>query len=231
MGAPLSYTMFQEVLFPKTTDQHEDRSMDNLLLQRVIRYEPALTHCIRESSLVIFDFEATGLDSREDEIIEIGAVKWRNGTIEEEFSTLVRPRRQLSEQITTITGITNEMLVDAPEIHEVWTQFLDFANGSILVAHNADFDMSFVWSTAGRLGYQIHWPAICTLKMARAFLPDLPSKSLDALAEHFKLTFEARHRSIGDVKVTGSVLQQMLDQLAPHLLTWNDFAPFRIERR
>jgi DNA polymerase III epsilon subunit-like protein len=90
------------------------------------------------------------------------------------------------------------------------------------VAHNAEFDMSMLKAAGNRLGFEIQWPCFCTLKLAREVLPGLPRYNLDTLAEHFKLTFEARHRAVGDVKVLNGVLQQILDDDELAISTWGD---------
>ncbi len=227
MSELLQYTMFQRVLFP---DQQVDSQADvaALVLNRVIRFQPLATTILADAPLVIFDFETTGLDAREDRIIEIGAQKIQDGKVVGEFSTLVKPDIPLPVASTQITGITEEMLRDQPSIDKVLLEFLDFIQGSFLAAHNAEFDMSFLVIACQRLGYQLNWPCFCTLKLARALLPELESKSLDALAGHFGLSFEARHRSIGDVKVTTAVLDRMLAREGERLSQWQHFDPYKV---
>ena len=106
--------------------------------------------------------------------------------------------------------------------------FFRFIDGAILVAHNADFDWAFLRNGAARLGYQLSWPCFCTLKLARALLPQLESKNLDSLAKHFSLDFEARHRAIGDCKVTHGVLMGLLTGATPPLITWQDLQPYAV---
>jgi DNA polymerase III epsilon subunit family exonuclease len=231
MANLLSYTSFQDVLMPPVDPSSGSDLSENLLLQRVIRFIPDEQLDLRTATIVVFDLETTGLDPREDGIIEIGGIKLRNMEPVEEFSSLVKPSRPISEQITTLTGITNEELVDAPSIKTVLPAFLDFFSDSILIAHNAEFDIGFLTATCSRLGYQLHWPSLCTLKMSRAMLPDLPSKNLDSLAQHYQLRFESRHRSIGDIKVTVEVLKRLLDEQANELRTWGEFSNFVVERR
>ncbi len=226
MSQQLAYSMFQDVLFPP--DDETVMTNQQLSLQKVMRYRAPESTLIRETDLIIFDLETTGLDTRGDHIIEIGALKVCQGNQTAEFSTLVKPPTMpLPKVITKITGITNDMLEGQPDIESMLPEFLSFIDGCILVAHNADFDMSFLYHTANRLGYQVDWPGFCTLKLARALLPDLESKKLDTLAEHYGLTFEARHRSIGDCKVTHSVLNEMITNEGQDLITWADMMPFR----
>ena len=186
---------------------------------------PKPSQSIIESTIIVFDLETTGLDSKSDRIIEIGAIKVVNLEPVAEFSTLVSTDIEISPTITNITGLTQQDLVGQPQIEPVLNDFLDFIDGGILVAHNADFDMPMVKAHYSRMGIDLEWPTFCTLKMARRILEHLENKKLDTIAEHYGLTFESRHRSIGDVKVTIGVLQGMLNE-AKHLKTWADLAPY-----
>lgn len=227
----LKHSMFQDVLFPperdksNTANSHSDNSW---ALRRNLRYNahPALR--FRDAAIVVFDFETTGLDSQYDRIIEVGAQKIVNFKVVDEFSSFVQVKDSLSPVVTQLTGITEEMLEGEPLIEEIMPKFLKFIDGSLLVAHNASFDMSFLKAEAYRLGIDLDWSAFCSLKLARQFLPNLESRSLDALAEYYGLSFEARHRSIGDVKVTVSVIEQIFQYEAASLRTWSDLQDFAI---
>jgi len=222
----LHHSMFFDVFFSQE-DSLNDQQQD-LHLKKVLRFLPPHQSPISNGRLVIFDFETTGLDSRRDQIIEIGGLLTENGRIVDEFSSLINPDQPLTDTIVKITGITDAMLQDQPRIDQVLPEFLKFIEGSILVAHNAEFDMGFLKAAAERLGFQLDWPCFCTLKLARELLPELESKNLDTLAKHFGLSFEARHRSIGDCKVTSAVLQSMLQGGSSKLLVWKDFHPFAV---
>ncbi|RYZ70600.1 MAG: 3'-5' exonuclease, partial [Proteobacteria bacterium] len=178
--------------------------------------------------VVIFDFETTGLDVYRDRIIEIGAIKYENGRRVGDFSFLIDPEIPLPEIITKITGITDAMLEGQRKIEGVLPEFLQFIDKCVLVAHNAEFDLNFLRSVASRQGYQIEYPCFCTLKMARLLLPDLESKNLDTLAKHYELSFAARHRSIGDCEVTGSVLTNLLAKEGLHMQQWRDFESVQV---
>ncbi len=223
----LQHSMFHSVFFP---DENEEGGTieSQLLLQKVLRYRAPVDRAIKTCRMVVFDFETTGLDPQKDRIIEIGGLLVEKGIAVDEFSSLIKPDIPLPETSTKITGITEDMLKDQPSIEEKLPEFLNFIEGSILVAHNAEFDMGFLRNTCHRLGYQIQWPCFCTLKLARNLLPDLESKNLDTLAAHYGLTFESRHRSIGDCKVTSSVLQSFLNNEGNHLVNWRDFEPFAV---
>lgn len=221
----LQNSMFYDILFPS---EDEDGSQGQLFLQKVLRYHPAIETLVSDQTMIIFDFETTGLDTLRDRIIEIGAIKFMDGKRVADFSTLVKPDIPLPEVASKITGITSEMLEGQPSIEQVLPDFLQFIDHSFLVAHNAEFDMAFLRSACQRLGYQIEYPCFCTLKMARQLLPDLESKNLDTLAKHYGLTFAARHRSIGDCEVTGAVLQALLGKEGQSLRQWKDFDLYHV---
>ena len=138
-------------------------------------------------------------------------------------------KEKLSAIVLKLTGISNEMLENQPSIDSALPKFLKFIEGSILVAHNATFDMAFLKAEVYRLGFDLEWSAFCSLKLARELLPELESKSLDSLAKHYQLEFEARHRSIGDVKVTIEFLEKILAEKGQHLSTWKDLKAFQVE--
>lgn len=223
----LHHSMFYDVFFSKEEDEASGQAQD-LFLKKVLRFLPPSHGPITQGRLVIFDFETTGLNSSRDQIIEIGGLLTENGQVVDEFSSLINPGQKLDENIVKITGITDAMLADQPRIEDVLPGFFKFIEGSVLVAHNAEFDMAFLKIAAERLGFQLDWPCFCTLKLARQLLPDLESKNLDTLAKHFGLSFEARHRSIGDCKVTSAVLQSMIREEGSNLVHWDDFQSFAV---
>ena len=225
----IKYSMFQEVLFPKEEDRKQQSGdKDDFSLRRSVCYRAHPDLDFRSTPLVVFDLETTGLDSQYDRIIEVGAQKLVNFQVVDEFSSFVRIDTELSSTVTRITGITDEMLKGQPAIQQVIPDFLKFIDGSILMAHNAGFDKAFLKEEANRLGLDLEWSVFCSLKLARKFLADLESKSLDSLAEHYGLTFEARHRSIGDVKVTVAVIEQLFKNEAMKLHTWGDLTDFYV---
>jgi DNA polymerase III epsilon subunit family exonuclease len=225
--AVLRNSMFQEILFPGDADEAFG-SQGQLYLQKVLRHHLSPESIVANFPIVIFDFETTGLDVYRDRIIEIGAIKYVGGQRVGEFSYLIDPETPLPEVIVKITGITPEMLQGKPKIESVLPEFLHFIDKSVLVAHNAEFDLNFLRSVASRQGYQIEYPCFCTLKMARLLLPDLESKNLDTLAKHYELSFAARHRSIGDCEVTGSVLTKLLEKEGLHMQRWRDFEAVQV---
>jgi DNA polymerase III epsilon subunit family exonuclease len=219
----LRHSVFYEALFPSGMNLPAETSgTEAFALRRMVHYAPPPTLNLNETPLVLFDTETTGLDSDLDRIIEFGALKMINGKVVDEFWSFVSTDIELSQNIVNLTKITQDMLTGAPDISEVLPRFIEFIKGSIIVAHNADFDMSMLKSAATRMGYEINWPAFCTVKLARKVLPGLPNYKLDTLAEHFGLTFESRHRAVGDVKVLNGVLQEILDNDDLGIITWGD---------
>jgi len=231
MASLLRYSVFRDVLiFNLDDDDEESNRTSELQLRRSIRYQIEPDRGISTQDLVVFDFETTGLDASQEQIIEIGAIRLRNWEPVAEYSQLVNPGEILSDTVVKLTGLTNEDLKDQPPIEQVFDGFLKFISNGLLVAHNAEFDMAFLVQTAHRLGYDLSWPAFCTLKMARTLLPELESKNLDTLASYYDLSFEARHRSIGDVKVTCAVLKAMVDDYGQDLKTWSDFQQYWVTK-
>jgi DNA polymerase III epsilon subunit family exonuclease len=227
MSGPLEHSMFHAVLFPPELDSKgDDEAGAVLTLRRLTRYLPDPAHDVLASPIVIFDLETTGLDPTVDRIIEIGGLKIVRGEVVAEFSSLVTTNVELTEEIQRLTGITPDMLVGQPTIQDVLPKFLEFISGSILVAHNAEFDMSMLRAAASRQGVDLEWACFCTLKMARELLGFLENRKLDTLAAHYGLTFEARHRAIGDIKVTAGVLAGMLEREASGLKRWGQFANY-----
>ena len=228
LSTQLIYSLFQDVLFPASEQGADNDGSDVLQLRRLKRYVPLPATPVRTGSIVVFDLETTGLDAKADRIIEIGAIRLAGLNEVTQFSSLVTTDIELTDDIIKLTGITPDMLKGQPPIGSVLPEFLSFIEGSILVAHNAEFDMSMLKAACSRLGIDLEWPCFCTLKMARTFLADLENKKLDTLAAHYGLSFESRHRAIGDIKVTVGVLAGMLRQDATQLTNWSHFQPYTV---
>ncbi len=224
----LGYSMFQDVLFPPAEAARAAAGAELLTLRRLKRFVPELMLPVRTAPVVVFDLETTGLDFTVDRIIEIGAQRYVGDELIDTFESFVATDVELSEDIQKLTGIKPEMLVGAPEIETVLPKFLEFIGGAILVAHNAEFDLGMIAAAGSRQGIELEWPCFCTLKMARELLPQLENKKLDTLAKYYELTFESRHRAIGDIKVTAGVLRGLLAREAKKLHTWADFAPYTV---
>ena len=177
-------------------------------------------YLLRESELiemdqtfVVFDLETTGLKPELCEIIEIGAVKLRDGVIVDRFQTFVNDGVVIPGNITELTGITTEMLQGAPNTREVLTQFLAFCEGCCLVAHNAEFDMSFVRFHAARFNLGFANLYADTLMLSRYLMHDLINHKLDTVCEALGVVLEGHHRATDDAAATGEVFLKLLQKL------------------
>lgn len=165
------------------------------------------------SELVVFDVETTGLNPTNSRLIEIGAVKLRDGELFEEFLTFVDPESELPPKITELTGISKADLKDAPKEAEALRAFLDFAGSSPLAAHNADFDISFIRSAAGRQGISFEPVYLDTLVLSRKLLPELARHSLDKVAQALSVPEFSHHRASDDAKACALACAKLLDML------------------
>ncbi|RKT53290.1 DEDD exonuclease domain-containing protein [Saccharothrix australiensis] len=173
---------------------------------------------LRDTTFVVFDLETTGGSAAEDAITEIGAVKVRGGRVLGTFATLVDPERGIPPQVVALTGITQLMVTGAPRLTAVLPAFLEFAAGSVLVAHNSGFDVGFLKAACERHGYR--WPrptVLCTVKLARRVLSrdEAPSCRLSALAELFRVDTAPNHRALTDARATVEVLHHLLERVGP----------------
>ena len=169
---------------------------------------------------VVVDLETTGGRPGPGAITEIGAYRMEGPRMTESFATLVRPRGPISPFVTRLTSITNEMVADAPTIERVLPAFRDFLGDAVMVAHNAQFDFTFLDFEFRRLfGMGLKNPVLCTLRLSRRFAPSLRRRRLDALAEHFGLSTEGRHRGLGDARMAAELLSIFLDIAAQSGIT------------
>ena len=167
-----------------------------------------------DSSFVVFDLETTGLSSEINHITEIGAVKVVNGEVTERWGTFVNPCEPIPPKIVELTGITDDMVKDAPKIDEILGEFLKFCEGSILVAHNAKFDVGFVKKAAADCGIPFDFSYMDTLQLARCLYPELPNHKLNTLSKHLKVILENHHRAVDDAKATADIFVKMLAELS-----------------
>ncbi len=177
-----------------------------------------------ETSFVVFDLETTGAKAPPCRIIEIGAYRVKGGQIADEFHSLVDPEADVPPFISALTGITGEMVRSAPTFAKVVPQFLDFIGDSVLVAHNAQFDMAFLNHEVGRVfeEYRVWCPSLCTVQLSRKLLPLVRNHKLKTLAEHFSVELINHHRAGPDAKATAEIFVHLLDDL--RRLGINDFA-------
>lgn len=164
-------------------------------------------------TFVVFDIETTGLKPEHCDIIEIGAVKIRDGEIIDRFQTFINGGVVIPPNITALTGITNDMIADAPPLRDVLERFAAFCNGCCLVAHNAKFDVGFIHHHSEKYGIVFDEPYADTLMLARYLLHDLQNHKLDTICEHFSISLENHHRAIDDAAATGDVFLKFLDML------------------
>lgn len=173
---------------------------------------------------VSLDLETTGLDPKKDKIIEIGAVRIRDGVIKEHFSCLLNPGRILSETVTGLTGIKDEELKDAPYIEEVIEELLNFIGDDILLGHSVLFDFSFVKRAAVNRKLSFEKKAVDTLKIARKYLPQLESRSLSALCKHYGITY-CPHRAYEDAVATHELYLKLYEEFGLREDAESVFAP------
>ncbi len=166
-----------------------------------------------DGEYVAFDLETTGLSSRNDRIIEIGAVRMRQGKELDRFQTFVDPQRPLDKKITELTGITDAMLRGAPKIEQVLPQFLDFVGDRVIVAHNADFDTGFVRAACIQQGREYSLTAVDTLVLARNLMPQLSKHKLDVVANALSLPEFNHHRAADDAAICGMIMGRFLSML------------------
>ena len=166
-----------------------------------------------DEEFVAFDLETTGLSSKNDRIIEIGAVILKNGQEIDRFQTFVDPQRKLDKKIVDLTGITDEMLAGAPSLEEVLPEFLKFVGGRVLVAHNSDFDTGFIREACLRLGYPYHYTAADTLILSQNLLPQLNKFKLDIVANALSLPEFNHHRAADDAVMCGLIMTRLMQKL------------------
>jgi len=164
-------------------------------------------------SFVIFDIETTGFSAINDKIIEIGAVKIKSGEIVDRYSTFVNPQVPIPYEIEQLTGIRDDMVIDAPLIESILPEFLDFCHGSGLVAHNASFDVGFIDHNAKKLGISTDFTVIDTVSLSRLLLPELSRYRLNNVAKALKVSLENHHRAVDDAEATAEIFIKLCDML------------------
>ena len=166
-----------------------------------------------DQEFVAFDLETTGLSSRTDRIIEIGAVVMKNGQEVDRFQTFVDPERKLDRKIVDLTGITDDMLVGAPKIEEVLPKFLKFIGDRVLVAHNSDFDTGFIRAECARLGYEYNFTAVDTLILSQNLMPQLGKFKLNIVSSALSLPDFTHHRAGDDALTCGLIMTKLAQML------------------
>ena len=166
-----------------------------------------------DADYVVFDLETTGFSPETNRIIEIGAVKVQNGKIVDKFSTFVNPQVPIPFRIEQLTSINDSMVIDAPVIADILPEFMKFCEGCVMVAHNADFDMSFIKKNCQRLDIPCKPTIVDTVALARVLLPNLNRFKLDTVAKALGVSLENHHRAVDDAGCTAEIFVTFIEML------------------
>lgn len=175
----------------------------------------SIKNLIECSNFTVLDIETTGLSPRYAKIIEIAAVKVKNYKFTETYSTLINPQVLIPQMITDITGIDNKMVNNAPLFNDVINEFLEFSNDSILVAHNAKFDVGFINHNLQLINKVLNLPVIDTLFLSRKLLKDIKSHKLNVIAQYFKIDLKNHHRALDDTIATAKIFIKFCEIINP----------------
>ncbi len=177
---------------------------------------------IPDCMFAVIDIETTGGNPSRDKITEIAVFVHDGEKVVEEFSTLINPERRIPPFISSMTGITDQMVAQAPKFYEVAKTIVEITRDKVFVAHNASFDYNFIKNEFRSLGYNFHSEKLCTVKLSRKLIPGKPSYSLGRLCRELNIDIESRHRAKGDAMATVKLLELLLQTnsngLIPELL-------------
>ena len=166
-----------------------------------------------DTTYCVLDLETTGFSAKTEKITEIGVMKVKDGKVLDEFACFVNPEKPIPQRVVEVTKITDDMVKDAETIDKVFPKLLEFLGDSVLVAHNADFDIGFLKENAKQLGYDFDYTYVDTLGMARDIFPDFKKYQLGKIADKLKIKVEVAHRALDDVDTTVKVMNVMMDIL------------------
>jgi len=180
-----------------------------------LQQDDSQSRMLKDLDFVVVDVEATGAKTPPNRLIELGAYRIRGGRIVDKFLSLVNPEIPIPRFVATLTGISNEMVKTAPVFANVAPQWLHFVSDSVLVAHNAPFDTSFLNHEISRVypGHRMVNPHLCTVRLSRRALPDLSNHRLDTIAHHFSIPIASRHRAGSDALATAEIFLLLLIEL------------------
>lgn len=168
--------------------------------------------CTKCSDFVVLDFETTGIYERFDEIIEVAALRYKDNSYVESFHTLIKPTTPISKYITSINGISNDMVENSPTISEIIHKLISFIGDSIIVAHNAQFDLKFLKANALIYNIDVRNHYICTLSVSRKMYPELANHKLVTVANHLGITGNGWHRAEFDSRASAEILIKSLQK-------------------
>ena len=176
-----------------------------------------------DTTYCVLDLETTGLSFRTEKITEVGIMKVKNGEVIDEFSCFVNPEKPIPQKVVEVTNITDDMVKDAETIDKVFPKILEFVGDSVLVAHNADFDIGFLKYNASQLGYELNNTYVDTLRLAKSLFPDFKKYKLGFIADKLGIVVEVAHRALDDVDTTVKVFNVMISMLKDKgAKTWDD---------
>lgn len=198
--------------------------LNNLQGNIIVRKEKGNSLLKIEKDYTIIDIETTGLDTEFDSIIEIGALKIRNNIITDTFTTLISTDDYIDEFITNLTGITNEMLKNAPSIDTVLKSFLDFIGNDILVGHNANFDINFLYDACLKfLNKNLNNDFIDTMRLSRNLNKELKHNRLIDLIKFYNINIDNQHRALDDCNTTYKIFLKMQESIIQKFTTFDNF--------
>lgn len=172
-----------------------------------------------DDTYVVFDIETTGLSAAYDKIIEIGGVKVQGGVIVDKFSEFINPQMPIPFKIEQLTSINDSMVMEADTVDAVLPRFLEFCEGAVMVAHNADFDMSFIFKNASDLGIDFKCTIVDTVSLARVLIPSISRYKLDTVAKAVGVTLEHHHRAVDDAGCTAEIFVKFIQMLKDRNIT------------
>ena len=177
-----------------------------------------------DTEYCVLDLETTGISYKTEKITEVGIIKYKNGEVIDEFECFVNPEKPIPPKVVEITHITDDMVKDADTIDKVIPKIIDFIGDSVLVAHNADFDIGYLKYNFEKYGYKLENTYIDTLRLAKAIFPDLKKYKLGLIADALKIKVDVAHRALDDVKTLVAVFKVMIERTKEeHGKTIDDF--------
>lgn len=186
-------------------------------------------------TFVVFDLETTGFNKEQDKIIEFGAVKIVNGEVVDRFSQFVDPQMPIPPKITELTSITDQDVKGAKTIEEVLPAFMNFAQGSILVAHNASFDVGFIKNKASKLDMKVEHTVLDTVELSRTLFPHLSRHKLNTIAKHLGVSLDNHHRAVDDAEATAEIFLKCIPLLeeegVKNLTDINELATRKVDKK